>query len=94
MLRKLGEEYQKRGLTINTNKSKYIVVGNTCRYILLEWELVEAVDLYKHLHVMIIKDRTCVTEIQIRTGQGKQVMRQLHCTLWSSQLRPETKINI
>ena len=67
---------------INTNKTKYIVVGEYMqRYILLEWGVVEGVNSYKCLDV-ITKDGTSVGEIENRSiGQGKQMTGHLHSTL-------------
>ena len=73
MLRKLDEEYQNWGLTINTNKTEYIVIGNTSRDILLKRGVVEGVDSYKYLGVMISKDGTSTTEIKNHIEQEKQV---------------------
>lgn len=62
---KLDEEYQKWSLTIDTHKTDYSVVENTCRVILLaiRWSIVVGVDSY--LNVMVTEDRTDVAEIKI-----------------------------
>ncbi|KAF2890792.1 hypothetical protein ILUMI_15381, partial [Ignelater luminosus] len=45
MLRKLDDEYHKWGLTINTDKTEYIVVGNMVRDLVAEvWETTEQIE--------------------------------------------------
>ena len=57
---------RKRGLKVNTNKTEYIVVGNTCKDIVLEQEVVERVDGQKRRHARChgYKDDTSVAEIK------------------------------
>ena len=48
----------------------------------------------RYLDVTVTKHDISVAEIKNRIAQGKQVTRELHSTLWSNQLRPETKIKM
>ena len=81
MLRMLYEEYQKRGFTIITNKTEYIVVGNTCRDILLE----RGVDSYKRRHKCKRNKKYRIRETSVETAT-------FH--LMEQSLMPETKIKI
>ena len=56
---------------------------------LLERGVVEGVDSHKYFDVTVTRDDTSVAEINNRIGQ---VTRQLHSTLWSTLLRPDTKV--
>lgn len=94
MLRKLDEEYDKWGLTINTDKTEYIVAGNVQRNLQLPKGVVRGVNSYKYLGTIISSDGASTQEIKSRINQGRVVTSQLNSVLWSNQIKEDTKIRI
>lgn len=95
MVRHLQEEYQKWGLTINTSKTEYLVVGE---------EHVDDLDLgttkirhcnsYKYLGVTISSKGKSREDIINKIAQGKRVIRQLNSVLWNNKVTKRTKTTI
>ena len=94
MMRKLDKEYEEWGLTINTEKTKYLVAGGVSRDLILDRGTISGVENYKYLGAITTKDGGSETEIKNRIRQGKQVTKQLHGILWNPQIRHTTKIRI
>ena len=94
MLRKLDEEYEKWGLTINTDKTEYVVAGGERRDLHISKGVVKGVDSYKYLGIKITNCGTSEAEIKTRVNQGRVVTKQLNSVLWSSQIKNNTKIRI
>lgn len=94
MVRKLDDAYHDWGLTINTEKTEYLVAGANDRDLVLDRGTIGSTNSYKYLGVNITKDGSSENEIKRRIGQGKVITKQLNSVLWSRQIRPEIKIRI
>lgn len=91
MLRKLDKEYLKWGITVNTDKTKYIAVGSESRDSISPQGVVKGVNTYEYLGAIITKEGTSDSEIN-SIGQGKQMTIQLNLLLWGSRIKPKNKI--
>lgn len=93
-MRKLTETYEKWGLKINFDKTKYIVVGGNGRDLHIDGKVIKACREYKYLGVLITEEGNCQKEIRNRIIQTKQVTQKLNSLLWSNELRIQTKKRI
>lgn len=94
MIRKLDDAYHDWGLTINMEKTEYLVAGANDHDLELDRGTIGSTNSYKYLGVNITKDGSSENEIKIRIGQGKGITKQLNGVLWSKHIRPEIKIRI
>ncbi|XP_050497794.1 uncharacterized protein LOC126878967 [Diabrotica virgifera virgifera] len=91
MLRKLKEEYTKWGLTINIQKTEYLVVGETPERLQIEIGTINPTEVFKYLGVQISSKAGSNDEIHSRIGQARSATRQLHGLLWSNKITKENK---
>lgn len=94
MLRKLKEEYERWGLTINLNKTEYLVIGGKAEDLELGAEKIRAGRSYKYLGVKITSQPDSQEEIRARIGQGRTAIRQLNSVLWSRKITKHVKRRI
>ncbi|XP_030753978.1 uncharacterized protein LOC115880821 [Sitophilus oryzae] len=87
MFRKLHEEYSKWGLTINTKKTEYMVVGDDEREDLdVGIGIIKNVCTFKYLGVTFTTNGKSTQDIANKVGQGKRVIGQLNSLLWSDKI--------
>ena len=95
MVRKLNEAYQQAGLTINTEKSEYIVVGkDEIENLPLEETHMVRVKQCKYLGALFNKKGNSNEEITQRIIKGRNIIRALNLVLWDKDMKMETKKRI
>lgn len=95
MIRKLQEEYEKAGLTMNMSKCEYLLVGsNKCDNLPLESGIIKGVDQCKYLGVVLNKQANSNDEIRERITKGRKAIGALNSLLWEKEIRRETKKRI
>lgn len=95
MVRKLKEEYERFGLTINTTKTEYLVVGERNEEDLdIEATKIRHCKAFKYLGVTISEDGKSTNDINNKIGQGKRAIRQLNSIIRSDKITRTTKSRI
>jgi len=95
MTRKLKETYEKWGLDMNWNKTKYLCIGETHNNLKLDkCSEIESCQEYKYLRVIFDTTGTDDKEIRSRVIQAKKCIACLNGILWSKDIRKERKLNI
>ena len=94
MTRKLKETYEKWGLDMNLNKTKYLCVGETHNLKLDKDSEIEFCQEYKYLRVIFDTSGTDDKEIRTRLIQARKCIACLNGILWSKNIRKERKLNI
>ena len=96
-VRILNWELKKRGLVINAKKTKTMVISREpCKHkIKLNGEVLEQVDSYKYLGVIISSNCSLKEEINQRISKATKVYSQLgHSFIGKRELTTKTKISI
>jgi len=95
MTRKLKEKYEKWGLDMNLNKTKYLCIGQTHSNLKLDKSSeIESCQEYKYLGVIFDTSGTDDKEISSRIIQARKCIARLNGILWSKDIRKERKLNI
>lgn len=95
MTRKIKEEYEKAGLSMNLDKTKYLCIGGESDDLELEnGEIISACNSYQYLGVRIQKDGKDEEEIRQRIGQGRRGIKRLNGIWWSKEITKKRKYNI
>ena len=95
MTRKLKETYNKWGLDMNLNKTKYLCIGQTYSYLKLDKESeIEFCQKYKYLGVIFDTSGTDDKEIRSRVIEARKCIACLNGILWSKDIRKEITLNI
>jgi len=95
MKRKLKETYEKWGLDMNFNKTRYLCVGGTHNNLKLDKNNeIEFCQEYKYLGVIFDTSGTDDKEIRSRVIQARKCIACLNGVLWSKDIRKERKLNI
>ena len=95
MTRKIKNEYESWGLSINLEKTKYLCVGGTETNFQLENnEEIENCQAYKYLGVQIKQDGRDTDEIKERVGMGRRAMERLNGIWWHDQITRGRKVQI
>ena len=95
MTRKLKETYEKWGLDMNLNKTKYLCNGKTHSNLKLDKESeIESCQEYKCLGVIFHTSGTDDKEIRSRVIQTRKCIACLNGILWSKDIRKEITLNI
>lgn len=95
MTRKIKEEYEKAGLSMNVKKTRYLCVGEEAVDLDLEnGEKIAVCDHYKYLGVRIEKDGRDEKEIRERIGQGRRAIKRLNGIWWNKEISKRRKYNI
>ncbi|XP_044766946.1 uncharacterized protein LOC123322925 [Coccinella septempunctata] len=95
MFRKLKEEFEAWGLTINMNKSEYLKVGDQQEEDPdLQIHNLKKCSQLKYLGSIISKDGTSKKDIENRTQLGKKAIRLQNSLLWSTRIKLQTKMTI
>ena len=94
--RKLIDEYELWGLKLNVKKTKYMVIGNTSRYLQLEdgKGIISHANEYTYLRVRITKDGNHKAEINDRINRVRAAKTNLNSILWDRDVFPKTKTDI
>ena len=93
----LNRELRKRGLKINASKTKTMLISRepNTHEIKLEGEVLEQVNCYKYLGVMITSNGSLKEEINHRISKATKVYSQLgNCFIGKKELTTKTKISI
>ncbi|XP_044760773.1 uncharacterized protein LOC123318222 [Coccinella septempunctata] len=92
MSRRLFEEYQNWGLTVNLRKTKYMCVGGEKEKLRVNDDVeIDACDEYIYLGTKITADGRTQNEIESRINKGKTTIRHLNSILWSKSISAEKK---
>ena len=92
MVRKLSEAYQQAGLTINTGKSEYVVVGkDEIENLPLGETHMVGVKQCKYLGALFNKKGNSNEEITQRIIKGRNIIRALNSVLWDKDMKMKTK---
>lgn len=97
MYRKLVEEYQKWGLTMNKKKTEYLVQTSDMPEPDVELQINKEIRKsreYKYLGSIISEEGTSRRDICSRAQQGRKSIRILNSLLWSNRIRLHTKMTI
>jgi hypothetical protein len=94
--RKLKETYEKWGLDMNLNKTKYLYIGETIhKNLKLDKDKeINFCQEYKYLGVIFDTSGTDDKEIRSRVIQARKCITCLNGILWSKDIRKERKLNI
>jgi len=94
MARKLKETYDKWGLDMNFNKTKYLCIGKTHSNLKLHKDVeIEFYQEYEYLGVIFDTSGTDNKDIRSRVIQARKCMAYLNGILWSKDKRKERKFN-
>jgi hypothetical protein len=92
---KLKETYEKRGLEINLNKTKYLRIGKTHSNLKFDKNSeIESSQEYKYLGVIFDTSGTDDKEIRSGVIQARKCTACLNGILWRKDIRKERKLNI
>jgi len=95
MTRKLKENFEKWGLDINFNKTKYLCTGGTHNNLkLYKDNEIEFCQEYKYLGVIFDTSGTDDKEMRSRVIQVRKCSACLNGILWSKDIRKKRKLNI
>lgn len=96
MLRKIKQQYEDWGLSLNMTKTEYMKVGGHGEIEDTELQIRELrrTDCYKYLGSILSAEGTTKKDIEHRIQQGKKVTQALNSLLWSKNMRVVTKIKI
>ena len=95
MVRKIIEEYAKWGLTVNTEKTKYLPIGANTENLILDNNMeIRACEDYRYLGSIFTGDGTDDREINNRVIQARRVIRCINGILWSTEITKNRKYNI
>lgn len=94
MTRKLKEEFLKWGLTINMDKTKYLIVEGDGHDLDMENDNIKKCEEIKYLGVTITNKGTSEKDIYNKLNQGKKAIGMLNSILWSDQITKNTKKTI
>jgi len=90
MRRKLKETYEKWGLDMNLNKTKYLFIGETNSNLKLDKNSeIESCQEYKYLGVIFDTSGTDDKEIRSRVIQARKCIARLNGILWLKDIRRE-----
>jgi len=90
MTSKLEETYEKWGLDMNLNKTKYLCIGGTPNNLKLDKDNeIEFCQEYKYLGVIFDTSGTEDKEIRSRVMQARKCIACLNGILWSKDIRKE-----
>jgi len=91
---KLKETYEKWGLDMNLNKTKYFCIGGTHDNLKLDKDNeIEFCQDYKYLGVIFYTSGTDDKQIRSRVIQARKCIACLNGILWSKDIRKERKLN-
>jgi len=92
---KKTETYEKWGLDMNLNKTKYLCIGETQSNLKLDKDNeIASCQEYKYLAVIFYTSGTDDKEIRSRVIQTRKCIAYLNGILWSKDIRKERKLNI
>jgi hypothetical protein len=92
MTRKLKETYEKWGLDINLNKTKYLCIGGTNKNLKLGKDNeIEFCQEYKYLGIIFDTSGIDDKGIRFRVTQARKCVACLNGFLWSKGIRKERK---
>lgn len=92
MLRKLNEEYEKVGLEINLKKTMYMTTEEDTADLQIEDHLeIKGTNNFKYLGFTLSKNATTEEDINVRLGQTRSCIQQLHSVIWDRNIRKKTK---
>lgn len=95
MVKKLVEEYDKWGLTVNVEKTKYMCIGADAENLTLDdGRQISTCKEYKYLGVMYNTEGTDEQEINIRVTQARKAIKCLNGILWNKNISKKRKFNI
>lgn len=96
MIRKLQEEYEAAGLTINMEKSEYMIVGNEYHedLVLDNTRRIKGVTTCKYLGIILNNQGSSKDEIKERINKGRKTIRTLNSILWDKTITKENKKRI
>lgn len=95
MLRDLNEEYRKKGLKINFNKTEYMAVGSPdAGDITVGDDVCRRVSDFKYLGSLLNELGTSDMDVKRRAGQARNVTRMLHSVLWNNTVSVVNKRRI
>jgi len=93
--RKLKETYEKWGLDMNLNKTKYLCIEETHSNLKLDKNSeIAFCQEYKYLGVIFDTSETDDKEIRSRVIKARKCIACLNGILWSKDIRKERKLNI
>lgn len=93
MIKNLDEQYEKWGLDINYDKTKYMIVGENKRGDSIQTKkgVIENVNNFKYLGTTLTLDGKSDTDIKVRVGQGRQAINTLNSLWWSKEISRNNK---
>lgn len=94
MLTKLIEEYNNWGLEVNTEKTKYLLIGGKGQDLELDNGAIKSVEEYEYLGVTVCEDGRDDKDIIKKVGKGKNMTKALHPILWNNNITKKTKTDI
>lgn len=95
MMRKLIEEYNHWGLSVNIDKTKYLCIGNEASNLDLEnGQNISHCQSYVYLGVTFNEAGTDSQDIDKRIVQAKKIIGCLNGILWSNNISKKRKFNI
>lgn len=94
MMRKIVDVYDQAGLSVNYEKTRYLVINGESKNLLVNGQTIKVCDEYKYLGVTISNEGTSKKEINIRKIKAQQAVNKLNSVLWSKQITKQTKLRI
>ena len=92
MCRNFQEEYSKWGLTMNTDKTKYMSLGTDTNYLEVDnGDIITGCTEYKYLGSICTKDGRDIKNIRHRVTQERKVIGALNGIWWSKDITKKKK---
>lgn len=88
------EAFDIGGLSINMNKTEYLVVGNSGRDIILPQGTIKSVRNFKYLGSIIQESGSCEADVDHRVQQARRAIKMLNGVLWSRSISKQMKKRI
>ena len=95
MVRKLKEEYDAAGLTMNMAKCEYLIVSNEeVKDLKLDVDRIRGAEKSKYLGVIFNQQGSSKDEIQEHVNKERTVIRTLNSFLWERSITRNTKKHV
>ncbi|XP_030747709.1 uncharacterized protein LOC115876161 [Sitophilus oryzae] len=96
MMSRLNSAYTEWGLTVNIDKTEYLVTNSDDKFdiFITDNAKLRQVEWFKYLGARITRKGLDKTEVFARIEQGRKIIRALNGIWWDKNIRPNIKIYI
>lgn len=96
MMSRLNSAYTEWGLTVNIDKTEYLVTNSDDKFdiFITDNAKLRQVEWFKYLGARITRKGLDKTEVSARIEQGRKIIGALNGIWWDKNIRPNTKVHI